>query len=86
MPASKSSDLPSCVLLLVAVAEENGEPRIFGKPRIAGREFAEKKRRAAVGFDRAGMDTIGTKACVPGSVGQGRVLGHRESIAAARGE
>jgi hypothetical protein len=78
--------LASSVLLLVAVAGENGKPRIFGKLRIAGREFAEKKRRAAVGFDRAGVDTIGTKACVRNSVGHGRILAHGKSIAAARGK
>jgi hypothetical protein len=81
-----SSDLASCGLLLIAVAGENGKPRIFGKLRIAGREFAEKKRRAAVGFDRAGVDTIGTEAGVPSSVGHGRVLGHGKSIAAAGGK
>jgi hypothetical protein len=78
--------LASCILLLVAITGEHGKPRIFGEFRIAGGESTEKKRRAAVGLDRVSVDTIGTKACVPSSVGHGRLLGHGESIAAARGK
>ena len=85
-PTSLSFDLASYILLLIATAGENGKPRIFGKLRIAGREFAEKKHRSAFGFDRTGVDTIGTEAGVRNSVGRGRVLGHGKSIAAARGQ
>jgi hypothetical protein len=84
MPTRLSCDLASYILLLVATAGENGKPRIFGKFRIAGREFAEKKHRSTFGFNRTGVDTIGTKACVRNSVGRGRVLGHGKSIAAVR--
>jgi len=84
MPTPLSSDLASDILLLVSAAGENGKPRIFGKFRIVGREFAEKKHRSAFGFDRTGVDTIGTKAGVRNSLGPGRVLGHGKSIAALR--
>lgn len=39
------------LVLLVSGAGKHGQARVFGEPRIAARELAEKKSRSPVGFD-----------------------------------
>jgi len=71
------------ILLLVAGAGKNRQTGIFGKVGITGRELAEKKSRAAIGFNPTGADTISAKACVLNLIAPRWVPGHLESIAAA---
>ena len=46
----------------MALAGKDREARVFGIARIAGGEFAEQKRAAAVGLDTARMNAIGAQA------------------------
>jgi len=45
-------------LLLVTVAEEDGEAGVLGETGIGEREIAEKENGIAVRFDVASVDTV----------------------------
>src|SRR6476646_3698137 len=51
------------LVLLVSGAGKHRQARVFGEPRIAPRELAEKKGRSPAGFDVQSVGAVGAKTC-----------------------
>jgi hypothetical protein len=64
----------------VTVADKDGEAGILGESRIAEREIAKDKNRAACGFEAAGVEAIGTEAGRNPPIRSTFFLTHKSSI------